>query len=87
MLFNFAWLYNFALKDYINISQQEVFGILFPDLYVRDSLPDIGDCSNRISGKLPLTKNMILSLTKDKAKIECRIENLHLSDFDETEDE
>lgn len=83
MLFNFAWLYNFALKDYINISQQEVFGILFPDLYVRDSLPDIGDCSNRISGKLPLTKNMILSLTKDKAKIECRIENLHLSDFDE----
>lgn len=40
MLFNFAWLYNFALKDYINISQQEVFGILFPDLYVRDRCTD-----------------------------------------------
>lgn len=83
MLFNFAWLYNFALKDYINISQQEVFEILFPALYVGDIPPNAGDCSNRISGNLPLTRPMIQNFKEGAPEIESRIENLQLSDFDE----
>ena len=80
MLFNFSWLYRFALEDNTSLSQLDVFAALFPDT----SDYDQGTCSKRARGKLPLSRAMLCSMEEDDVEgaVEARIKKLRLGNID-----
>lgn len=82
MLFNFSWLYRFAMEENININQLDVFEILF---FENQNGYDQGTCSNRIRGKCPLTREMLRVMEDGDGRIPVkdRVKKIQLSNIDD----